>query len=90
MGTTMFHSFARRLTSWYVVAATVLVFVVISAFALVALWFYIHIVNDNIDNSARAAAGFVARAGSRHESFQDATIEFELRDKSSSVRAVAT
>ena len=90
MSGTMFGSFARRLTSWYVVAATVLVFVIVSTFAVVALWFYVHIVNEGIDNSARSAAGFALRAAARKEPFHDAAVEFEQRDKNTGVRAVAT
>jgi signal transduction histidine kinase len=86
----VFTTFARRLTSWYVVAATGLVAVMLTAFAIVALAFYVRLINDGIDDAARAATSFGARAATRHDSFQKAATEFEQRDHHSGVRVVAT
>jgi signal transduction histidine kinase len=86
----MFTSFARRLTSWYVVAATVLVALVLSAFAALALAFYIRLINDGIDDGARAATLFASRAAARRDTFVKAASEFEVRDHHSGVRVVAT
>jgi signal transduction histidine kinase len=86
----MFTHFARRLTSWYVAAAVVLVVAVLGAFAVVALVLYVKVVNDGIDNGAHAATGFAARAVSRHETFKDAAIEFQQRERHTGVRVIAS
>ena len=85
----MFTNFARRLTSWYVAAAVVLVVAVLGAFAIVALLLYVKVVNDGIDDGARAATGFAARAAARHQSFLDAAIEFQGREHRTGVRVIA-
>jgi len=86
----MFTRFARRLTSWYVVAAVVVVVAVLSAFAVVALFLYIGLVNDGIDDGAKAASAFALRAQARGEPFRDAALEFESRDHRTGVREMAT
>ncbi|GAC1570944.1 MAG: hypothetical protein NVS3B7_00400 [Candidatus Elarobacter sp.] len=86
----MFTRFARRLTSWYVVAAMVLVWAVLSAFAFVAFFLYVHLINEGIDDGARAASAFAARATTRHEQFTDAAMEFETREHRSGVRVLAS
>jgi two-component system OmpR family sensor kinase len=86
----MFTSFARRLTSWYVAAAVVLVFVVSLAAAVVAMSFYARIVADGISDGAREAAAFAARAAVRHQDFESAAIELERRDRRTGVRMYAT
>lgn len=86
----MFVSFARRLTSWYVVAAIALVAVVLSAFAIVTLAFYVRVINEGIDDGAREAAAFGQRALLRHAQFVEAAREFEQRTHRTGVRMVAT
>ncbi len=86
----MFASFARRLTSWYVVAAAVLVFGVLSAFGTLALSFYVHLINEGIDELSRSATMFAVRAGARQEPFVSAAREFQTRDRRTGVRVVAT
>ena len=85
----MFTSFARRLTSWYVVAAVVLVAFVLSVFALFALSQYVRIVNEGIEADAREAAAFSDRAAARHETFRAAAIDFQKRLSRPGVRMFA-
>ncbi|MBV9438435.1 MAG: HAMP domain-containing histidine kinase [Candidatus Eremiobacteraeota bacterium] len=75
----MFTSFSRRLTSWYVVAASALVGLMLAACALVALSFYIHLIAETIDGDAREAAAFSARALARHAAFFPSALEIEAR-----------
>lgn len=85
----MFTSFARRLTGWYVVAAAIVASVVVAAFAVLALSFYVRVVNEGIDDGARAASSFQARAVSRGQTFLAAALEFESRDHRTGVRVLA-
>ncbi|HEX3465015.1 MAG TPA: hypothetical protein VHS78_13290, partial [Candidatus Elarobacter sp.] len=85
----MFHSFARRLTGWYVVSATVMALALLTALAVVALVFYVHTVQDGIDADAREAQAFSARASTRGERFQDAALELERRLMRPGIRMVA-
>lgn len=85
----MFHSFARRLTSWYVVAAVILVLAVSGAFALVALVSYVHGIQDSIDSDAQEAQAFAVRAAMRHDSFTSAATEIETRLKRPGIRMLA-
>lgn len=86
----MFTSFARRLTSWYVAAAVGLVSVVAFAFALFAMSFFGHIVGDGVNDGAREATAFAARAAARHQAFESAAIELEQRDHRAGVMMYAT
>ncbi len=86
----MFASFARRLTSWYVVAAVVSTAAVFGALAIVALFGYVHLVNDSIDADAREAQAFAARAEVRHEPFVQAATEIETRLARGGVRMFAS
>jgi signal transduction histidine kinase len=86
----VFGTFARRLTSWYVVAATVVATIVVAAFAVLALSLYVRVVNEGIDDGARAASLFQERAKSRDQSFLDAALEFESRDHRTGVRVLAS
>ncbi len=85
----MFTSFARRLTSWYVVAAVISAAAVLGALALVALLGYLRLVNDSIDADAREAEAFSQRAVSRHEPFAQAATEIETRLARSGIRMFA-
>jgi signal transduction histidine kinase len=85
----MFTSFARRLTAWYVVAAVVSVTALLGALAIVALFSYVHFVNDGIDADAREAEAFSARAVTRHEPFVQAASEIETRLARNGIRMVA-
>ena len=75
----MFTSFARRLTGWYVVAATVLVVALALVVAFIALASYVRATQDTIDGDAREVASFSIRAAQRGERFADAAIEIEKR-----------
>jgi signal transduction histidine kinase len=86
----VFSTFARRLTSWYVVAATVVATIVVAVFAVLALSLYVRVVNEGIDDGARAASLFQERAQRRHQSFLDAALEFESRNHRTGVRVLAS
>jgi signal transduction histidine kinase len=86
----MFHTFARRLTSWYVVAATIVATIVVAGFAVLALSLYVRVVNEGIDDGARAASLFQERAKARGQSFMNAALEFESRDHRTGVRVLAS
>ncbi|HEY0393314.1 MAG TPA: HAMP domain-containing sensor histidine kinase [Candidatus Elarobacter sp.] len=85
----MFHSFARRLTGWYVVSATVMALALLGACAIVGLVWYVHVVQDGIDADAREAEAFGARAAARGARFQDAAVELEQRLARPGIRMVA-
>jgi signal transduction histidine kinase len=85
----MFTSFSRRLTAWYVAAAVALVFVLATGFAVLGMSFYARIVSDGINDGAREAAAFGARAVIRGQSFESAAIELEQRDHRTGVRMYA-
>jgi two-component system OmpR family sensor kinase len=85
----MFSSFARRLTGWYVVAAAIVASLVVAGFAVLALSFYVRVVNEGIDDGARAASSFQARAKMRGETFLSSALEFESRDHRTGVRILA-
>ncbi|HTW84878.1 MAG TPA: HAMP domain-containing sensor histidine kinase [Candidatus Sulfotelmatobacter sp.] len=85
----MFTTFARRLTSWYVVAGVALVVLVMGALAVVALYFYVQLVDDGVDANAREAVGFSERALLRHQTFVDSARELEARLLRSGIRIVA-
>jgi signal transduction histidine kinase len=85
----MFTTFARRLTSWYVAAGVALVVVVLGALAVVALYFYVQLVNDTVDADARDASSFSLRAVQRHEAFVDAAREMETRLQRRGIRMLA-
>jgi signal transduction histidine kinase len=85
----MFTTFARRLTSWYVTAGVVLVVVVLGALAVVALYFYVQLVNDGVDTDTREAAAFSERALLRHEAFTDAAKGLEARLSRNGIRILA-
>ncbi|GAC1613655.1 MAG: hypothetical protein NVS4B13_08570 [Candidatus Elarobacter sp.] len=86
----MFTSFARRLTGWYVVAAVTLVVAVLSAFAVVWLSMYVHMVQDGVDAGAREAEAFSVRAEARNQSFLATALEIEKRLARPGIRLVAT
>jgi signal transduction histidine kinase len=86
----VFHSFARRLTGWYVVSAVVMVVGVLAAFAIVGLVAYVRMVQDGIDADAREAQAFSVRAALRGDHFQDAAAEFENRLQRPGIRMIAT
>jgi signal transduction histidine kinase len=77
----MFTSFSRRLTAWYVAAAVGLVVIVLGAFSIGALFLYVHLLQENVDATAREAQALAVRASSRRESFVAAAIEFERRTR---------
>ena len=85
----MFTSFARRLTAWYVVAAVVLVSGLLSVCAAAAMMLYVRIIDDGVEGGARSASAFAMRAQQRHQSFRDAALEFQRRDRRTAVRSVA-
>jgi signal transduction histidine kinase len=85
----MFHSFARRLTGWYVVSATVMVAAVLAAVAVVGLVAYVRMVQDGIDADAREAQAYSVRAALRGDRFQDAAVELENRLQRPGIRMVA-
>ena len=85
----MFSSFARRVTGWYVVAATALVVVLFSAVALVVLIAYVHMIQDGIDADAREAQAFAVRSSSRGATFATAALEIEQRLSRPGIRMVA-
>ncbi|MEA2719003.1 MAG: two-component system, OmpR family, sensor histidine kinase MprB [Candidatus Eremiobacteraeota bacterium] len=86
----MFTSFARRLTGWYVVSATVMVVALLMAVAVVGLVMYVRMVQDGIDADAREAQAFSVRAEARGQKFQDAAIELQNRLARSGIRMLAT
>jgi signal transduction histidine kinase len=77
----MFASFSRRLTAWYVAAAVGLVVIVLGAFSVGALFLYVHLLQENVDATAREAQALAVRASSRRESFVAAAVEFERRTR---------
>jgi two-component system OmpR family sensor kinase len=85
----MFTSFARRLTGWYVVSATVMLLALLAAGAVVALMLYVRVVQDGIDADAREAQAFSLRAAARRQPFQDAAVELERRLARPGIRMVA-
>jgi len=85
----MFHSFARRLTGWYVVAATVLVLAVALMVALAALVSYVRVIQDSIDADARETAAFSVRSALRGDRFADAAPELQKRLARPGIRMVA-
>jgi signal transduction histidine kinase len=85
----VFTSFARRLTGWYVVSATVMVLALLTAFAVIGLVMYVHTVQDGIDADAREAQAFSERAALRREKFQDAAVEIENRLQRPGIRMIA-
>jgi signal transduction histidine kinase len=85
----MFTSFARRLTSWYVAAAIALVGIFLICFAVVGLFLYVRLVQDNIDADGREAEAFATRAALRNEKFAGAALEFEKRMSRPGVRLLA-
>ncbi|HTD35437.1 MAG TPA: histidine kinase dimerization/phospho-acceptor domain-containing protein, partial [Candidatus Elarobacter sp.] len=85
----MFDRFARRVTVWYVVAATALVVVLFAAVALVVLIAYVHMIQDGIDADAREAQAFAVRSSSRGASFAAAALEIEQRLSRPGIRMVA-
>jgi signal transduction histidine kinase len=85
----MFTSFARRLTFWYVAAAVALVGIVLCCFAVVGLFLYVHLVQDNIDADAREGEAFSMRAALRNEKFTPAALDFEKRMSRPGVRLIA-
>jgi signal transduction histidine kinase len=85
----MFHSFARRLTGWYVVSAAVMVVAVLAAFAVVGLVMYVRMVQDGIDADAREAQAYSVRAALRGDHFQNAAVELENRLERPGIRMVA-
>jgi two-component system OmpR family sensor kinase len=86
----MFTSFARRLTGWYVVAATVLVVALALVAALIALVSYVHVIQDSIDADAREAAAFSIRSAQRGDRFVTAAIDLEKRLARPGIRMVAS
>ncbi len=86
----MFLSFARRLTSWYVVGAVILALAVSGAFAIIGMIAYVHVIQDGVEADAREAQAFAVRAAARHESFQSAAIELETRLARPGIKMVAT
>jgi signal transduction histidine kinase len=85
----MFSSFGRRLTGWYVVAAAIVASLVVAGFAVLALSFYVRVVNEGIDDGERAASSFQARAKLRGGTFLSSALEFESRDHRTGVRVLA-
>jgi signal transduction histidine kinase len=85
----MFASFARRLTAWYVVAATALVVVLFGAVAFAVMVAYVHMIQDGVDADARETQSFAARAGTRGDRFETAALEIERRLARPGVRMVA-
>ncbi len=85
----MFSGFARRLTSWYVVAAVVAAVAVFGMLAFGALFWYVRLVDDGIDADAREAEAFAVRAQARHEPFVQAATEIETRLSRSGIRMFA-
>jgi signal transduction histidine kinase len=85
----MFASVARRLTIWYVAATVVLVTVVLSILAMVALTFYSHFLNETMESDVREAQGFAERAVGRRQPFPAAAIEFENRVARSGIHTLA-
>jgi len=85
----MFASVSRRLTIWYVTAAVVLVTLVMTALAMVVLVFYGHVLEESIEADSVEAVSFSTRALERHESFQNAALEFEQRSHRSGIHVFA-
>jgi signal transduction histidine kinase len=85
----MFDRFARRVTAWYVVAATALVVVLFGAVAFSVMVAYVHMIQDGVDADAREAQSYAARAGTRGDTFQNAALEIERRLARPGVRMVA-
>jgi signal transduction histidine kinase len=85
----MFASVALRLTTWYVAATVVLVTLVLSILAVVALTFYTHFLNETMESDVREAQGFAERAVARHQPFAAAAIEFENRVTRTGVHTIA-
>jgi two-component system OmpR family sensor kinase len=86
----MFTSFARRLTGWYVVAATVFVVALALLVAFIGLIAYVHVIQDSIDADAREVAAFSIRSAQRGDRFADAAIEIEKRLARPGIRMVAS
>ncbi len=85
----MFANLARRLTGWYVVAAMTLVLLVAGAFAIGALFVYVHLIDDGIDADVRDAQAFAFRAAARRQPFELAAVELESRLDRPGIRLLA-
>jgi two-component system OmpR family sensor kinase len=85
----MFASVSRRLTTWYVTAAVILVTLVMTALAMVVLVFYGHVLEESIDENSVEAVAFATRAEERHEPFSSAALEFEQRSHRSGIHVFA-
>jgi signal transduction histidine kinase len=85
----MFTSFARRLTGWYVVAATMLVVALALVVAVIGLASYVRVTQDSIDSDAREVAAFSIRSALRGQRFADAAVEIEKRLARPGIRMVA-
>ena len=85
----MFTTFARRLTSWYVVAGVLVILVLGTLVVAGVLYAYVQFVNDGADADLREAASFGSRAALRHESFVDGAREIEGRLLRSGIRILA-
>jgi signal transduction histidine kinase len=86
----MFHSFARRLTGWYVVAAVTVVFVLLTAFAAIGMLMYVRMIQEGIDADAREAQAIAVRAAVRHETFTETAMEIETRLARPGIRLIAS
>jgi two-component system OmpR family sensor kinase len=86
----MFASVSRRLTTWYVTAAVILVTLVMTSLAIVVLVFYGRLLQESIDADSIEAISFSARAVERHERFASAAIEFEQRSHRSGIHIIAS
>ena len=85
----MFAAFARRLTAWYVGAAVVMVFVVVSVLAVVGLALYVRVLDDGVRADAREASAVSVRAAARHQPFVDAARSLEQRLARPGIRMLA-
>ena len=75
----MYHAFSRRLTSWYVGAATVGAAVILLAFAALSLVLYARLLDESAGSIAAQASEAGTRAESRHARFDDAARVFSKR-----------
>jgi signal transduction histidine kinase len=85
----MFTSFARRLTGWYVAAGVSMVLAVALAFAVVAMMWYVHSIQDTVDSEARDAQSYALWATTHRERFLDAALAIEKRLAHPGIRLVA-
>lgn len=87
--TEAFGALARRLTGWYVFVATSVVTLLLAATGIAAIGYVAHGVNLSIATLRATAEPFAIRAAERGDSFEQAAIDFESRQRRDGVRMVA-